>query len=158
MLSPLSGYETCWNPQKWNVNTQNNNCYVYALNNHNSKYTSKQHPNDEVNVYTCNNIVGAMKREGIEMYPTTFEEKCIPNYRKIYIAISDNPKKDFHYYRQECDGMWSHKRGVNPPTRHDANGQYIFNPRQISKNYNILNYNVDCGFHCIHVNSEKLKI
>jgi hypothetical protein len=37
---------------------------------------------------------------------------CPDNMTKVYLAIK--PNEDYHFYRQNPDGFWSHKRGWGP--------------------------------------------
>ena len=35
---------------------------------------------------------------------------------------------DYHWYRQDADGLWSHKRGTTPVKRTDESGELIIDP------------------------------
>ena len=39
------------------------------------------------------------------------------------------PGVDFHFYRRDDDGNWSHKLGKHPPTNLDNSGNVITDPR-----------------------------
>ena len=60
--------------------------------------------------------------------------------------------EDYHFYRQDPDGFWSHKDGSNPVKRFDAEGKLIWNPQTAARNYrpkgSFLNYKDFCGFWC----------
>jgi hypothetical protein len=52
----------------------------------------------------------------------------IPGY--YLIALVTAPGYDYHWLRQDADGMWSHKPGWSEATNRDSNGKLIFDPRQ----------------------------
>ena len=57
--------------------------------------------------------------------------------------------KDYHFYRQHANGLWSHKSGWHQmPKLHDANNKLIFDPKQANRNYpnSNLNYNIFCKY------------
>lgn len=48
------------------------------------------------------------------------------------LFFSDNPDNlDFHWYRQDSDGIWSSKNGWHAPSRKDADGNAIKDPREV---------------------------
>ena len=56
------------------------------------------------------------------------------------------PNKDYHWYIQNSDGSWSHKRGSTQVTNVDASGKRIYNPKYCNRNYGSLNYSTFCGY------------
>ncbi len=42
------------------------------------------------------------------------------------LVVSD---EDYHWYRQDSDGLWSHKQGTFPVTRNDDSGDPIIDPK-----------------------------
>jgi hypothetical protein len=80
---------------------------------------------------------------------TTFEAKCPAGSSKIAMVV--DPGDDYHFYRQDSNGMWSHKDGANPVKRVDAEAQLIWDPRTAARDYrprSYLNYTDFCGFYC----------
>jgi len=69
------------------------------------------------------------------------------------IALVVHPGEDYHFYREDDDGLWSHKDGSNPVKRYDADGNLIWNPRTAARDYrkngSYLNYKDFCGFWCV---------
>ena len=69
------------------------------------------------------------------------------------IALVVDPGEDYHYYRQDSDGLWSHKDGSNKVKRYDAFRKNIANPKLASRDYrnqgSDLNYEDFCGFYCV---------
>lgn len=51
-------------------------------------------------------------------------------YYLTALVFSDNPDNlDFHWHRQDDDGVWSSKNGWHKPSRKDAKGNLIQDPR-----------------------------
>ena len=46
----------------------------------------------------------------------------------LYIKYGTYTYTDFHWYRQNDDGTWSHKNNVKPVTNLDENGNIIYDP------------------------------
>ena len=51
--------------------------------------------------------------------------------------------RDFHWYRQNPDGTWSHKPGGTNVINVDASGNLIFDPEIADRNYAYANYESD---------------
>lgn len=99
---------------------------------------------------TCKNISYLMRRDVPELRRTTFGRRCPRGTSKI--AMVADPDKDYHFYRQNRSGYWSHKDGQNDPKLYDANGAPIWDPRKAARDYRPngarLNYSQFCGFYC----------
>jgi hypothetical protein len=114
----------------------------------------KSIPGVHRNLYTCSQIIEGLKDEIPRMYPTTYECQCEPGFKKIYAAVSnEDEENDFHFWRQDRDGSWSHKPGSNDPSQYDGNGHKITNPEQSNRNNDSHEYTHSCGFFCIPVDS-----
>ena len=50
---------------------------------------------------------------------------CPAGTYKVALVVSEG---DYHWYRQDADGLWSHKRGLNPVERTDYSGKLIIDP------------------------------
>jgi len=61
----------------------------------------------------------------------------VVNVRSHYLIalVTDRYGHDYHWLRQDDDGMWSHKRGSTPVTRLDASGAEISDPRTCDMTY-----------------------
>lgn len=127
----------------------NNNCYTYAINQPVDPFTKEPYrsynycqPGNLGNRsgkdklapgYT--NIIELVKEDlnaiGLDIVPSTFEE-YIPNDKcwKIASAIYSG---DYHWYRQNDDGTWSHKMGPSTVRNHDNNGNVITNPETCNR-------------------------
>lgn len=182
--SPLSGYEPVYIPRLYNAKkyTQHNhNCFAYAFDimdlptaeecNGNDKeeckvpfhqpgYFSGQKHFDESGEKRCFDLFTRLKSDmpAIEIArngrPIYFTDKPAKGYSKIALVI--DPKQDYHFYRQDSNGFWSHKPGGTPVKNKDTSGRLIYNPelanrdsRDDAENNDGLNYNVFCGFMCV---------
>ena len=45
-----------------------------------------------------------------------------------YVSIGDRYQHDYHWYRQNSDGTWSHKPGTTAVRRTDNSGNHIIDP------------------------------
>jgi hypothetical protein len=132
---PLSGGELDYNTSIWSgVSEHNNNCYAYALNNQVKPGTtniwSTQQPG-EYSGNTCytfdkTHLVNAVTADftrynsvygtNLHFYEIGRNEKCpTGTYKVALVAYSG----DYHWYRQDADGYWSHKPGTTPVLRYD---------------------------------------
>jgi hypothetical protein len=59
-----------------------------------------------------------------------------------------DPNEDYHFYRQDSDGYWSHKPGATPVTRVDTTGRPIYDPMLAARDNKTsnLNYERFCGY------------
>jgi len=86
---------------------------------------------------------------------------CAEGERKVAVVIQDksvgiNPKtrkknwNDYHWYRQEPDGSWTHKRGAKKTEDKDASGKPIKDPSKADRNYpGTPDYDKFCGYLCV---------
>jgi hypothetical protein len=70
-----------------------------------------------------------------------------PGYHPVALVV--DPGGDYHWYRQDSHGLWSHKPGNTPANNVDASGNLITNPETADRNYiptGGWNYSVFCGY------------
>ncbi|MBO7596457.1 MAG: hypothetical protein J6T70_05355 [Bacteroidales bacterium] len=60
-------------------------------------------------------------------------------YYEVYLVISNGI--DYHWYRRNSGGMWSHKPGTDVVKYLDASGNIIKNPAKANHNYPDYQYN-----------------
>lgn len=159
-LSPTSGYEFEYNPNKWNNNSKiksNQNCYSYAFNHIKLDREGKAQPGYYANYppineseYNCEAIYKRIKKDNPSTYKTKFEKKCQKGYYKAYYVLALGEDTDYHFYRQDKNGNWSHKPGRTNVTNLDASNQIIKNPEKCDRNYGTYNYKKGCEFFCLH--------
>lgn len=165
-MSPLSGYEPNYNANKWNARDHirnTHNCYAYILDKILPKRLGKPQPGYFANFppikyedYTCDTFYMRLMKDLPGMYLTTFDEQCDAEYTKAFIAIDDKEsERDYHFYREDSDGYWSHKPGRTEATRLDADGKMIKNPLKANRNYKYYQYSRPCFFFCLNPNTAK---
>jgi len=101
----------------------------------------------------CAKVIDAVKRDGVTEPNSTGECPC--GRHKVYLVI-DIDGRDYHWYRQDSDGTWSHKRGptevtnLDAPVTRNAKGKPITDPSKCNRTYpeDNLNYSKDCGTLC----------
>lgn len=138
-----------------------NNCMAYAFQERGSKDYYKQQPGDksgyagDVDLSSCTDIRRLIKRDYPDLYAADAKATpCKKGYSKIAVFVA--PNRDFHFYRMDSDGFWSHKRGLTKVTRKDACNNPIRDPRQSCRRFDSdLNYRLACGTFC--TKSRKLK-
>jgi hypothetical protein len=167
-LSPLTGYEPTYEPETWNDNPnikKSHNCYSYMLNNQsgclenlceigNCKYINPQpgHYSGittfvDTKKTTCDKLEMRMMSDNPYIENSDLKTKCKDGFYKTGLAI--DPKKQYHFYRQDSNGYWSHKDGGRPATNIDASNQLILDPAQSNRNYTKYNYTDWCGYYCV---------
>lgn len=154
LMLPTNGYELSYDSTAWTgMPSDNNNCYAYAINNQVVEPTGnqiwfKQQPGAYYNLHRGNDeaipqgyqspasiIVSAVEKDfnkynainGTTLTFTPIEryEVCPAGTYKVALVVSDS---DYHWYRQDADGLWSHKRGTTPVKRTDESGELIIDP------------------------------
>jgi len=97
----------------------------------------------------CAVVADLMRTDVPDLAPTTFAARCPRGTSKIALVV--HPGEDYHFYRQDADGWWSHKDGSNPVKRYDADRAPIWDPRTAARDYrprSFLNYRDFCGYYC----------
>ena len=67
-------------------------------------------------------------------------------------SYNDGAGNDYHWYRQDSGGGWSHKPGWGDVTDVDASGNLINDPCKANRDYRPKggpNYSQDCGDLCV---------
>ena len=171
--SPMNGYEPAYEPWRWNNKKElreTHNCFAYAMNIHDPKQvracqlnknckvpfhqpgSASGHPGFRTRrLKTCPDMVARLLGDNPSMKMTTFTGKCPPHTSKIALVV--DPDEDYHFFRQDSNGMWSHKPGGTPVTNMDANEKLIYDPAIASRDYTVsgskLNYDTFCAYMCV---------
>ena len=153
-MLPTSGYELDYNASLWSgVPSSNNNCYAYALNNQVMEPGSntiwyKQQPGQYYNIHRGisesipqgfhlpsivikNAVIADFNKynsiNGTSLIFTSIDryDVCPSGTYKVALVVSGS---DYHWYRQDSDGLWSHKRGLTAVKRTDESGDLIIDP------------------------------
>lgn len=142
----------------------NNNCYTFAINQPLNPYTKEPYGMYEhcqpgwlggkkkrkEDNFTRNNfymlidlVMKDLKDIGYEMIDSTYEEYVDDeNCWKIAFAYGD---ADYHWYRQNANGTWSHKKGQKDILHKDEDDKIIYNPKECNRG----EYDTFAGFYLI---------
>ena len=154
-----------WEPKLWNnlsdiPHLKNTNCYDYAFN-YISYREDKLQPGElssgKFKDYTCESIINKLKEDYQDVQVSYFREKLDCSRYRIALAINTTTDdEDYHFYRQDNNGLWSHKTGKNDISRIDASGNIITNPEYSDRDYtkggqieDENNYDLFCGYFSI---------
>jgi RHS repeat-associated protein len=141
-LSDPEGLETpSYDPDAWNdpAYRDSNNCYSYACNRPGVRPSdTKPQPGDSsgrrFTEMTCSDIIAAAKRDGL-VEPDA-NDCCPNNYHKVSLHLQPD---DYHWYREDSNGQWSHKQGHRPV------GEQVSDPNEDAA---ARGYSTPCGTLC----------
>lgn len=168
---PTGGYEHTYDEALWGDPVREKaNCYAYALNTYSYKndlkyqigYSSLGKYKDVT--YIREHITELLAADapyfnGKTIVPTTASAK--PGYRQYKIAVAfsicdsypefPEARNDFHFYRQDKGGYWSHKRGFGGYIENvDASNYKISDPRTCDRDYGYdLDYSDFAGYYMV---------
>ena len=139
-----------YRPNYWNNLDSNTrkytNCYSYAFDRYEVNADKKLQPGElstgKFNSYDCNEILNKLRKDyntyNIIQVTKGYKPPC--NHYKIALVIDDvGDEQDYHFYRQDNDGYWSHKPGKEEVRRVDASGNLIRDPETADRNYDMSN-------------------
>ena len=128
---------------------KNSNCYSYAFNY--IDYGSKKLQPGEINgtkyeKNTCPDIIDKMKQDYSkdDIHEVDYQQTLPCGRYKIALFVDKDNKNnrddkdqdpDYHFYRQDNNGSWSHKTGTNKISNVDASGEKITDPIGADRNY-----------------------
>jgi len=136
-----------YDPDYWNDDGDiqwNNNCYSYALDDPNNPFGGKPQPGQyDGTVFTyldIDNITNAAINDGFAKKPSFWNKLGFgkQGYYEVYLVLGES---DYHWYRQDQGGKWSHKQGNWHVSNVDASGRMIRNPSKANHNYQWTNSN-----------------
>jgi hypothetical protein len=140
-----------WQPGKWNkAGVQGkNNCYNYACDSVTGTFAQPGVASGNIpGGLTCADYTASAVADGLS--EKDCDKPCPLRCWKVALVIA--PGDDFHWYRQDADGTWSHKPGGTPATQSDASGNPITDPRTADRDYRGVggaNYTLFCGCFCV---------
>jgi hypothetical protein len=161
-----------YEPNIWDLQKdihETTNCYSYAFNRIEMNRENKLQPgmlsNNEFKIYECNALINHISEDHPNIKKVNGIHEPVPcNHYKIALVLDNKgEKKDYHFYRQDKDGYWSHKTGKNPITNVDASGNKITDPELCDRNYDKeeddeYNYEIFCGYFSVPYNEGPMKI
>jgi hypothetical protein len=165
--SPLTGYEPDFNPDLYNKYKgvkEAQNCFAYAFDYRRlpKKCTKDSCPVSfpqpgrasgypkwsKVNGKRCPDLTARLFGDVPVLKMSSFEGRCPRKYSKIALVVDED--EDYHFYRQDSNGQWSHKPGATSVTHLDATKRPIYDPQLASRQYpdSGLHYDKFCGYLC----------
>jgi len=168
-VSPTTLSYPVYSPDKFNKFPgvkQANNCFAYAFDYirlPKNKCTKESCPISfpqpgrksgypkwsEVKGKRCPDLIARLKGDIPNLSIAKFTQKCPIGNHKIVVVTDED--EDYHFYRQDRNGYWSHKPGGTDATRLDSTGRPIYDPALASRTYSAtgLNYDNFCGYMCV---------
>ncbi len=134
---------------EWNdPDTQSfNNCYNFAVDMETDTFAQPGNAGGYwPSEISCSEYAAAAEADGLTSGVDVDDlcgASCLPEGHIVALVIW--PGVDFHWYRMESDGTWSHKPGRAAATRLDNSGNLITDPWTADRG----NYTVFCGFFCV---------
>lgn len=169
--SPMTGAEPSYEPHKYNKTRRvkdSHNCFAYAFDyielppesecNEKRCSTHFHQPGrksgypkwHKIKGKRCPDLLARLRADIPGISLTSFTRRCPRGTSKIAVVV--DPKEDYHFYRQDSDGYWSHKPGSTAVRRTDAHGHLIYDPALAARDYknrgSRLNYKRFCGYMC----------
>lgn len=121
------GAAPAYDPGYWNndpTRLRNNNCYNYANNKATNTFAQPGRASGhQLTALTCPNVNAAAVSDGLVNIPNF--NASIPGW---YVALVIWPGRDYHWYRQDKVGCWSHKPGSTNARNVDSSGNRITDP------------------------------
>lgn len=153
-----------YEPSYWNDPSfvRCNNCYNYGCNIRTDTFAQPGYAHGVSYSTDCLSVGNAAKADGLA--DLVSEKGCGGCTHKVALVIAPggNPGEiwDYHWYRLDDTGRWSHKPASHPATDVDASGNLIPNPETANRKYvgpdYILDYRTFCTYYC--VDKDKMRI
>ncbi len=135
--------EPPYNPGWWNndpTRRQRNNCYNYACNVVTNSFAQPGRGSGRMyGAISCGEVGAGANRDGL---PSISNIASTPAQGQ-YVALVVGPGWDFHWYRRDSNGLWSHKPGSTNVINYDQSGNIIRDPRNANRG----RYTNFCGFY-----------
>lgn len=145
-----------YNPVYWNNpgSVRCNNCYNYGCNIKTDTYAQPGKAHGVSHSTTCPTVTVAAQADGLVV--TNVEKVCGTCTHVAALVIS--PGRDYHWYRLDDNGRWSHKMGDLPAGNRDGSGNLINNPETADRRvFNgpdfVRDYSIFCGYFCVDKNN-----
>ena len=123
-----------YNPAIWNTPSvqPNNNCYNYANNRITNTFAQPGRATGHMyTALTCPAVTAAAHSDGLVNSPN-FTAPLAAGHG-WYVALVIWPGQDYHWYRQDKVGCWSHKPGSTPARNTDNSGHAISDPKTANR-------------------------
>lgn len=123
-----------YNPGPWNAPAVQpyNNCYNYANDQITNTFAqpgrASGHP---ITAMACTQVQASATADGLVQHGNFTDP--LAKGKGWYVALVIWPAEDYHWYRQDSGGCWSHKAGGTPATNLDNAGQPIADPQHCDR-------------------------
>lgn len=135
-----------YNPGWWNNTAQilrNNNCYNYASNKRTDTFAQPGRGCGHMyTAITCAEVTRAALCDGLHVRYNCFPPSEAPRYLVALVVAPGPSFRDFHWYRLDSSGIWSHKPGSTPVRNVDNSGVLIKDPATCNRGP----YTQFCGY------------
>ena len=135
-----------YNPGFWNNDPsvrQRNNCYNYASNKRTNTFAQPGRGSGQIyTAITCAAVSAAALRDGLHRRFNCFADSEKPRYLVALVVAPGPGFVDFHWYRKNKEGFWSHKPGSTAARNVDNSGKLITNPETCNRGP----YTQFCGY------------
>jgi hypothetical protein len=171
-------YGPVYEPEKWNTHRtikSAHNCYAYAINDRSPTLTARCNrllsvpprkatcvslrpkpgsfanykPPPREKRMSCRGLKNGILADNPNILPGQRTQPCPACHYKIAYAV--RPNETYHFYRQDRDGLWSHKDGGHAVTRKDVSGKEITDQNDPST-ADRGKYTKFCNFLCVPEN------
>lgn len=133
-----------YSPTYWNDGgtvQYNNNCYNYGNNKRTDTFAQPGRAAGAMYTsLTCTSVYNGAIADGLKPLPAS--GTCLSKKDKVALVVA--PDWDFHWYRLDSGGMWSHKPGGTQATNLDNSNNSIANPETADRGP----YTDFCGYFC----------
>lgn len=143
-------YRTIWDTPSIR---STHNCYAYAFRHLDKTRKTKLQPGEVAKIptipkkeYRCDTLLPNVLRDFPEAIITSNGKPCPTDYYKIAFYV--DPGIDYHLYRQESNGLWTHKLGTGYVKDVDVDKRPITDPNTANRNYGKYNYTIPCANIC----------
>lgn len=139
-----------YEPAPWNgaAFISRNNCYNYAGNKRTNTFAQPGAASGQTaGAISCAQIHQAAVRDGLEPIDDPYQPSL-----KTSVALVVNPGTDFHWYRLDRYGGWSHKIGESPASNLDNSLSPISDPETADRG----DYSDFCGYFRLWSDSQQV--
>lgn len=125
-----------------------NNCYNYGCDIQTGTYAQPGRAHGaQASQMACADVVSAAQADGL--VKVSNENGCGCSECHHLVALVVSPGWDYHWYRRDSDGKWSHKMGGTAATNLDNSGAIITDPKTADRG----SYTDFCGYFCVNKTS-----
>ncbi len=137
-----------YTPAFWNDGgtvQSNNNCYNYGNNKRTDTFAQPGRASGSMaTTMQCNPVRTGALADGLTALPASGNCPSSSGSEECKVALVIWPNFDYHWYRLDSNGMWSHKPGSTQATNRDNSDITISNPETANRGP----YTNFCGYLC----------